>query len=194
MFTDKQLHQLIDGEMIGEIYPYNTGEEGQVRAYLKRMQAEFRKHPGITCKPEPEHFGSGYASYVAWFCFDERDVNVSENAYTREVEREGLWLNISTLAPVVVIGTGVCNDTYAMKDGRWLNGGNSMLDQPTELVIPVRFQELYQMLVQLVMKYHYTVLLKEELERPLPFKANIPTVFREPREYLVWDTVFYWED
>lgn len=194
MFTDEQLKQLIDGEMIGEIYPYNTGDIEQVRAYLKRMQAEFSKHPGITCKPEPEHFESGYASYAAWFCFDERDVLVSENAYTREEEREGLWLNISTLAPVVVIGTGVCNNRYAVEDGRWLNGSKTLLEMPDQLDIPAKLQELYQMLVRLVMKYHYTVLLKEELERPLPFKAKIPTLFREPREYLVWDAVFYWED
>lgn len=194
MFTGEQLTQLIDGKMIGEIYPYNTGDEEQVKAYLKRMQGEFAKYPRITCKAELENFGSGYASYAAWFCCNERDVRVLENKYTQEVEREGLWLNISLLAPVVIIGTGITNDTYAVEDGRWLNGSKSMLQMPEELVIPVRFKELYQLLVRLVMKYHYTVLFKEELEKPLPFNLNIPTVFREPREYLVWDAIFYWED
>ncbi len=193
MFTEGQLKQLVDGGMIGESYPYNTGDEKQVRAYIKRMQAEFAKYR-ILCKPEPEHFGSGYASYAAWFFYKEQDVRISENRYTRDVEREGLWLNISTLAPVVIIGTGINNDTYAVEGGRWLSGAKSMLQLPEELVIPARFKELYEQLVRIVMKYQFTVLFKEEMEKPLPFKASIPTIFRKPREYLVWDAVFYWED
>lgn len=194
MFTEEQLKQLIEGQMIGEIYPYNSGDEFQVKGYLKRMQAEFVKYPQITCKPEPEHFGSGYASYVSWFCYDERDVRITENANMREVDREGLWMNISTLAPVVVIGTGMNNDTYAAADGRWLAGSNSMLERPEELVIPSRLQDLYQVLVRLAAKYHYTVLFKEDVEKRLPFKAHIPTILREPRDYLMWDAIFYWED
>ena len=44
------------------------------------------------------------------------------------------------------------------------------------------------------MKYHYTILQKEDVTPRLPFKAEIPTLLRDPHEYLIWDAIFYWED
>lgn len=35
---------------------------------------------------------------------------------------------------------------------------------------------------------------KRKMNQPLSFQTEIPTIYREPREYLVMDAIFYWED
>ena len=69
-----------------------------------------------------------------------------------------------------------------------------MLDEPHQLVIEPRFEQLFNALVRIFMKYNFTVLRKEDVELPLPFDADIPTLSRDKRKYLVWDAIFYWED
>ena len=43
-------------------------------------------------------------------------------------------------------------------------------------------------------KYDYTLLEAEYINKPLPFQAKIPTIYRKPRDYLIMDAIFYWED
>lgn len=193
MFTNEQLKQLIQGEVIGEIFPYNTTDEQSIFSYLKRIKAELEKSRKIVCEQEPLHFGSGYASYMQWFVYGKTMVKQTElgNNVVRE-DKEGLIVNISMLTPVVLIGVGEKSDTYSGK--QWVSGGRTFFATPQELLIPSHLNELYESLQRLFMKYHYAVLHKEDVEKPLPFKANIATILREPREYLIWDAIFYWED
>lgn len=193
MFTNEQLKRLIQGEVIGEIFPYNTTDEQSIFSYLKRIKAELEKSRKIRCEQEPLHFGSGYASYMRWFVYEKSTVIQTQlgNGVVQE-DKEGLIVQISMLAPVVLIGTGNKSDNYL--EGKWLSGGGTFLATPQELLIPAHLNELYEGLQRLFMKYHYAVLRKEDVEKPLPFKANIATIFREPREYLIWDAIFYWED
>ncbi|WPK13299.1 hypothetical protein R6U77_06390 [Lysinibacillus louembei] len=193
MFTNEQLKQLIQGEVIGEIFPYNTTDEQSIFSYLKRIKAELEKSRKIVCEQEPLHFGSGYASYMRWFVYEKSTVIQTQlgNGVVQE-DKEGLIVQISMLAPVVLIGTGNKSDNYL--EGKWLSSGGTFLATPQELLIPPHLNELYEGLQRLFMKYNYTILHKEDVEKPLPFKANIATIFREPREYLIWDAIFYWED
>lgn len=193
MFTNEQLKRLIQGEVIGEIFPYNTTDEQSIFSYLKRIKAELEKSRKIRCEQEPLHFGSGYASYMQWFVYEKNMVKQTEleNDVVQK-DKEGLIVNISMLAPVVLIGVGKRSDTYS--EQQWVSGGRTFFATPQDLLIPTHLNELYESLQRLFMKYHYAVLRKEDVEKPLPFKANIATIFREPREYLIWDAIFYWED
>lgn len=195
MFTEAELQMMIDGKMIGHIYPYDTNDEKAVIDYTKQIKAELERQAGIHVHVEQLHFGSGYASYIEWFVYLDRDVQQSDNPYgIRTVEKEGLIVNISLLAPLILIGTGTRSDDIQIETGKILSGGRSLLCEVSDLELPRQFDELKSRLERLFMKYHYTILQKADVDRQLPFKTNIPTIFREPHEYLVWDAIFYWED
>lgn len=63
LFSNEQFKSLINGKMIGEIYPYNTDDKQAVLNYLKMLRAEFEQMPNLHCEPDRLDFGSGYASY-----------------------------------------------------------------------------------------------------------------------------------
>lgn len=69
-----------------------------------------------------------------------------------------------------------------------------MLDELDQLVIRPQFEKLFNTLVRIFMKYNFTVLCKEDVELPLPFYTEIPTLSRDKDKYLVWDAIFYRED
>lgn len=192
MFSNEELKVLIAGEIIGANYPYSSRNELEVEHYLKRILAELKREK-IQVIEGLAHFGSGYASYFEWCCYGEEHVTVNENEHTRTVEIEGLAVAISRLAPVVLIGRMNRSDTFA-KDGKSLNGGRSFFSQISDLHIEPAFIPLVQRLERLFMKYQYTILRTEDVSRPLPFQADIPTILRDKRDYLVWDAIFYWED
>ncbi|WP_042477625.1 hypothetical protein [Bacillus ndiopicus] len=195
MFTNEQLKQLIAGEMIGEMFPYNTKSEQLILGYLKRIKVELEKSKQIHCEPEPLHFGSGYASYIQWFVYcNDSITRTKQPSGVVEERKEGLIVNISMLAPVVLIGRGEKTDCYLMETGVWTNGAMTSLDDIHQLIVPNNLKELYEKLQRLFLKYNYSILQKEDVEKPLPFDANIATLSRRPKDYLIKDAIFYWMD
>lgn len=194
IFSNEQLKSLIDGEMIGEQYPYNTNNEQAVLDYLKMIRAEFNRMPNLYCEPDRLHFGSGYASYVEWFFYTENEVKAEEKNGLRTIEKEGLVVDISLLSPVLLIGTGEKFATLCIETGDNIGGGKTFFFQSLDLEIPEKFSTLKSNIERTFMKHHYTILQKEDVAPHLPFKAQIPTLHRDPQEYLIWDAIFYWED
>lgn len=192
VFTNEQLQAMIRQEIVSQQYPYSTQDEQELKNYLKSILAELER-TRIHCKVEREHFGSGYASYIQWFCYEEQHVEVKEDAYKREEQILGLHVLISRLAPVILIGNADESNVYSLSGG-YLSGGKSMLDEPSQLVIEPRFEQLFQTLERIFMKYHFTLLRKEDVEPLLAFDTAIPTLSRGKGKYLVWDAIFYWED
>ena len=194
VFTDEQLQSLINGKMVGERYPYDTNDEQAVLNYLKRVQADFDRMPNIQCEPDRLHFGSGYASYVEWFIYRKDEVSEREENGLRNVEKEGLMVDISLLSPVILIGTGFKSDSIHIETGEKVSGAKSFFSDVVNLEIPEKYTELISIIERTFMKYHYTILRKEDVIPRLPFQADIPTLHREPHQYLIWDAIFYWED
>lgn len=192
MFTNEQLQALIRREVIGELYPYSTKDQDELKNYLKPMLAELKRKK-IHCLVESDHFGSGYASYIQWFCYEEEHVEVMEGDKERTENIKGLHVLINRLAPVILIGNGEESHTYSLT-GESVSSAKSMLDIPDQLEIEAHFQPMLNKLERLFMKYNFTVLRKADVEQPLPFDADIPTISREKGRYLVWDAIFYWED
>lgn len=112
----------------------------------------------------------------------------------KRIEKEGLMVNISLLSSVILIGTGSKSDTIRIEINEKIGGGNTFFSQVTDLEIPDKYAALKSVVKRIFMKYHYTVLQKEDVRRFLSFQAEVPTLLREPHEYLVWDAIFYWED
>lgn len=193
MFSNEELKALIRGEMIGEVYPYSNKNEIEVTNYLKAIAAEL-KRDNIKLYEEPAHFGSGYASYVQWFCYEEKHIEISENESTRTEKIDGLAVAISCLAPGVLIGQMWKTSTYLRESDKYFNGGQTFISEPTHLAIAPAHQLFANKLERLFMKYHYTILRHEDVARPLLIEADIPTIIRDKGQYLVWDAIFYWHD
>ena len=192
MFSNEQLQAMIRREKISEQYPYSEKDDEVLVNYLKPLLAELTRAK-IRYTIESNHFGSGYASYIKLFCYTDDYVTVTEGVGQRKEERSGLNVLVSRLAPVLIIGNAWENAYFSQSDEE-TGGSYSMLDNLSDLHIEPQFSKLYNDLVQLFMKYRFTVLQKEDVESPLPFDAHIPTLSRSKGRYLVWDAIFYWED
>ena len=61
--------------------------------------------PNVICEAEWDHFGSGYASFVEFFCYRKEDVMVikeKEKYGILEYEKTGVIIDVSRLAPVCI--------------------------------------------------------------------------------------------
>lgn len=70
----------------------------------------------------------------------------------------------------------------------------SLLASPNLLDLSEKFQTIAEKLKRALKEFNYELLEAEKMNQPLSFQTKIPTIYREPREYLVMDAIFYWED
>jgi len=196
VFTNEQLQAMIDGKIIGEKFPYDTNDEREIEAHIRRLFHRMNRIPNIVCEAEWNHFGSGYASFVEFFCYQKEDlVILEEKLGRREIKKNGIIVDISRLAPVAIMGEVERYKTIRIETNQEVAGVyGSLLDGPKLVGISERFQALEKKLKQALEEFDYEVLEPEEMNQPLPFKTKIPTIYRESRDYTVADAIFYWED
>jgi len=192
MFTDDQLKAMIRRETISEQYPYSEQNDDVLLDYLKPLFADMTRAK-IRYTMEANHFGSGYASYIQLMCYTDDFVVVTDENGEREEDRRGLFVLISRLAPVVAIVDDAWQFASFNELGEEINVGGTMPTDP-ELSIDDKYKQLANGLTRLFMKYHFTILQQEDVDKPLPFDEKIRTLSRPRGQYLIWDAVFYWED
>lgn len=192
MFTDEQLKAMIRCETISEQYPYSEQNDDVLLDYVKPLLVDMTRAK-IRYTMEANHFGSGYASYIQLFCYSDDFITITQNGVFRIEKRQGLHVLISRLAPVIAICSGwemIEFDETGAENSR----GETMVDHPNELNIVLDLEPLRNIIIRLFMKYHFTIVQKEDVDKPLPFDEKIRTLSRSRGQYLVWDAVFYWED
>lgn len=196
MFSNDDLQQLIAGRIISDQFPYDTRDEKEVSAHINRLFHRICRIPNVVCEAEWNHFGSGYASFVEFFCYRNEDVSViQEKATIREEKREGLIIDICRLAPAAILGGDVRYRTIDRRTGEEISGAyGSLLDGPERLNVPEKLQPLASQLVQALKEFGYEEMEAEKLGELLPFQGRIPTLYRKPKDYLILDAFFYWED
>lgn len=196
MFSKEQLQALIDGEIVGNEFPYDTKNEQEIEAHIRRLFYRINRIPNIVCEAEWNHFGSGYASFVEFFCYQKDDVLIVEEKYDlREIKTEGIILDICRLAPVAIMGEDDRYKTIRIETNEDVSGAyGSLIDGQNRLCISERFQTMEEKLKQALTEFEYELLEVELVNQPLPFQTKIPTIYRKPNEYLVMDAIFYWED
>ena len=196
MFSHGELQDLIQGEIVGNKFPYEPNNEQEIEAHIRRLFYRINRIPGVICEAEWNHFGSGYASFVEFFCYRKEDVVIVEEKYgCRETEIEGIVIDICRLAPVAIMGEDDRFQTIRIETKEVVGGAySSILDGPHRLFVSGKFQETSRQLKQALQEFDYELLETEEISQPLPIKAKIPTIYREPSAYLVMDAIFYWED
>lgn len=196
VFSNEQLQNLIEGKIIGNKFPYDTNNEQEIEAHVRRLFHRINRIPNVVCEAEWNHFGSGYASFIEFFCYRKEDVAVLEEKYgRRELKTEGIIIDVCRLAPVAIMGEDDRYKTIRIETGEMVSGANGCLvGSPNSLVVSEKFQTLADNLKQALKEFGYELLDAEQINQPLPFKTTIPTIYTEPGEYLVMDAIFYWED
>lgn len=194
IFTNEQLQNLIDREIIGNQFPYDTNREEEIEAHIWRLFYRLKRIPGIICEAEWNHFGSGYASFIEFFCYRKENQFVEEKDGFREVKTEGIVIDICRLAAVAIMGEDDRYEEVRIETNEVVGGAyGSIIDGPC-LLIKDELQETVREVTLALEEFDYNLLAIEELRKPLPFKTKIETIYREPKEYLVMDAIFYWED
>lgn len=196
MFSNEQLKKLIEGQCVGEHYPYNTNNEDEIEAHIRRLFYRLKRIPNLIVEAEWKHFGSGYASFVEFFCYRQEDVVTEDDPYGfRHFETQGLIVDVSRLAPVAIMGEEERYKTIRIENNEFRSGVSSNLFGGSgTLVVDEKHQEMARGIQQALEEFEIQLLEEEYLRKPLPFKAKIPTIYREPKDYLIMDAIFYWED
>lgn len=196
MFSNEQLQGLIEGKIVGNKFPYDTNNEQEIEAHIRRLFHRIKRIPNLVCEAEWNHFGSGYASFVEFFCYREEDIIVVEEKYGfREIKTDGIIIDICRLAPVAIIGEDERYKTIRTQTDEVVGGAHgSLLGRPKILDLSEKFQAIAEELKQALKEFDYELLEAEKMNQPLSFQTKIPTIYREPRDYLVVDAIFYWED
>lgn len=196
MFSNEQLQDLIKGKVVGNKFPYDTKNEQEIEAYIRQLFHRINRIPNLVCEAEWNHFGSGYASFIELFCYQKGDVIVVEEKYgRREIKTEGIIIDICRLAPVALMGEDDRYKTIRFETNEVVGGAyGSLLGGPNLFNLSEKFQKIAVQLKQALIEFNYELLEAEKLNQPLSFQTEIPTIYREPGEYLVLDAIFYWED
>lgn len=198
MITNEQLKSLIEGKIIGDKFPYNTKSEDEILVHMKRLYHRIYRIPNLVVEAEWNHFGSGYASFVEFFCYRKEDMMIEDDQYGNRVkEVDGILLDICRLAPVAIMGEDTRYKSYRIEPygEREVGGGHgTLLSGPQCLFVSENPHPVAREIRIALEEFDYKLLEAEELNQPLPFKTKIPTLYREPKEYLVMDAIFYWED
>ncbi|WP_223702144.1 hypothetical protein [Sutcliffiella deserti] len=196
MFSNEQLQALIEGKITGDTFPYNTYNNQEIEAHIRRLFHRLNRIPNLICEAEWNHFGSGYASFVEFFCYRKEDVTVVTEKYgMQETKTNGIIIDISRLAAVAIMGEDERHKTIRMETNEEVGGAyGTLLDGTHRLAINKNFHRIAEKLKQALEEFDYELLEDEKLNQPLPFQTKIPTVYRRPNQYLVLDAIFYWED
>lgn len=196
MFSNENLKSTIAGKPIGDVFPYDTGDPQEIEGHIRRLFYRLLRIPNLVCEADWDHFGSGYASFVEFFCYEKVHVSViGKSADRREEKREGLIVDVCRLAPAVIIGGDVRYRTIDEKTNEEISGSyGSLLDGPYRLTLPQELQPLAAQIAQALQEFSFEMLPAEKLAELLPFSAKIPTLYRKPKDYLKMDALFYWED
>ncbi|UTR10356.1 hypothetical protein MM300_21200 [Evansella sp. LMS18] len=195
MFSNKQLKELIAGKIVGSKYPDDTKNEQEISGNIRRLFYRIKRIPGLVCEAEWDHFGSGYASFVEFFCYRKMDVSVVKEKYgMKETKTKGIIINICRHAPVAIMGEDNRYQTIRIETKEVVGGVHSSLEHPHQLVISEHLQGMAEQLERLLKEFGYELLDGEQLNQPLPFQTKIPTLYRKPEHYLIMDAIFYWED
>ncbi|MCT2536859.1 hypothetical protein NC661_16680 [Aquibacillus koreensis] len=196
MFSNVQLQQLIEGKIIGGRFPYDTNDEREIEAHIRRLYHRINRIPNLICEAEWDHFGSGYASYVEFFCYRKEDLIVVEEKYGhREIKKTGIILDVCRLAPVAMMGEDERYETIHIESNEVVGGAyGSLLGRYRLLDLDEKYHRIAEQLKLALIEFDIELLETEKLNQSLNFQTKIPTIFRDPRAYLVMDAIFYWED
>lgn len=185
MLSNEQLQDLINGKIIGSKYPYENKNEQEIETHIRQLFYRINRILNIVCEAEWDHFGSGYVSFVEFFCCRKEDVVASEGKFGhQEITKKGIIINVSRLAPVFLIGEYKKWEIIRTDTNKVVNGGYSALSGNPKLSnFSKKYELVEHQLEQVLNEFGYKRLDSTKMNQPLPFEAEIPTLYRDQGEY-----------
>ncbi|WNS78221.1 hypothetical protein RRU94_07100 [Domibacillus sp. DTU_2020_1001157_1_SI_ALB_TIR_016] len=61
---NEQLFSIINGEPVGNSFPYEKGCGEEIEDYIKKLLFKLNESEQLECDGEFGHYGSGYASFI----------------------------------------------------------------------------------------------------------------------------------
>jgi hypothetical protein len=184
--SEATLRAIIAGHAVGLSWPYDRGSDEDISTHLSEVVAALQRSPRFEAEAKPDHYGSGYASYVHVFCSKRKGKSTTRTEGGAVVD--GIAVYISRLAPLAVYGPD--------REVRFPGGqGYGHLDpeQVGESPTGDWRWEINEIRTKLA-RYGYDFPAREELAMRLPFSAAIPTAVARGSHYRVFDALFYYND
>jgi hypothetical protein len=184
--SDADLRSLLAGRPFGLGTVYAGGDEAAIEGFLRGVVSGLARSALVAAEADFGHYGSGYASYVDVFCPKRGGRSTTEANDVQWID--GLVIYLSRLAPVAALGP-------SQRTRHRTGGSSDYLDASKVGLLPPGdwSAEANEVRAKLAENYGFTLLGQDELNRPLPFNADIATVLGD-RPYRVFDAIFYWED
>jgi hypothetical protein len=185
MFTQSDIADLIKSRSICDREPWSTNDERKIDAFYHGVVDDIERRAGLKSRIEWNHYGSGYASFIdAWF-YDEspsfKDPSFTGNCYF------GVAVLFSRLSPFYVLGQGAKS---------WHDRGGSSYMPSLEFVDEFDRDcvlELSRTLESLLGDHELQRLSRFDLQIPLAEVYDVPTILSD-RPFTEFDALFYWED
>jgi hypothetical protein len=184
--TDEILQASVNARRFGSFEPFVTGDDHAVAGFYRQVLADMERTRNIEVLLEPDHHGSGYASYVSAFLYP-RDGS-SRVEMPEYFETTGVLLYLSRLAPIGVFG---CSSRTENKANSGRSSGFIGVDN-LNLVPNGSWSDLIDDMKRTLAAAHVELLPRDPLLAPAPQGLQIPTVFDGP--HFVFDALFYWSD
>ena len=182
-FSEQELQEIINGNPVGDDWPYLGGTVEDVDIHLKMVTDELNKSAALEVEGEFNSYGSGFASYAHLFCKKPG----KESTYQRDGRTwiDGIAIYLNRLSPIAVLG----RETRTVFE-RGSSHGFLEADMIGELPDESWIEE--KKIIEMILdEQGLTLLGKDDVNKPLPFKAKINTNFDDKT---VFDALFYWED
>jgi hypothetical protein len=194
IFTEVFLRNAAADQVQGDFTPFNKGDIGKVKRYVKGMLGRLSDNKRIKVEADFSAYGSGFASYINVKISkkDKSDTIIEKNGNRTTEKKDAILLYISLLAPYWYFGKGDWWDNYT--NGEFTGGSSNFLtpESINQYNKPLWETEIEQ-ITRLFEEFRYVLLTKKEVEQALWFDVKIVSNLGE-KPYTVFDCLFHWED
>ena len=197
--TSEILKRTCKAEVVGDFYPYNTGDWNKTENYIRSIVDRIDAIKTLKLKADFNHFGSGTSSFVEVYAIkmngsSSTTVKAQKDGSQIITESsEGLLVAISRVAPVAVIGSD--KREFTIRNGNFSSAilSHMQCDAVDKIPIGDWFNEINQ-IKRIIAEYNIQLLDRSTINKPLDFTTTIKTVLNSSLDYKVFDALFYWED
>lgn len=176
-------------------------------ALTRQVVQALRGLEGVEIHAEPTHYGSGGASYRDVFIYkssDARDLSATVELNSN-VEVPGIALYLCELAPIATwsgqhrafrVSAAPVGAPHCLE----ISSFGFLLPSPLLQPPAGDWESIIAGIEGILRRNGFAVLGSAELDKPLPFTAEIGTLLpeytpgRSADRFLIFDAVFYWED
>lgn len=166
---------------------------GDSDSLYKRIFADIKRQTGTISQIEDGHYGSGYASFIdAWFYQENDSFNFSVDKKGTH-RSSGLTVIFNRLIPFYIMFEGEKYWNKQLGNGGWYMPYLHCVDDlKTQAVI-----DLAEKVDKILQNYQLTRLSKSDLQTELGSRTTwkIPTELNDnSRYYTYFDGLFFWQD